>query len=293
MKNKIKIIYLIGAGRSGTTLLDIIADSHSKIVGIGELSNWVFEKEKQSKMPCSCGKSLSDCSFWQKVFDNIPNNLRFYNSKLKVNQKKIDFLFNQKKYFFAANSKIKFDLEKYLELNERIYQNILSVSGKKVILDSSKEMDRAEVILQNKNLEIVFIHLVRDGRGTTFSYKRKHGGIISPMLLWIFNNIKAEIFKKRYPNKTIFLRYEDFCKDPEWAIKKILNKVNLNFEPEMLKFREKIHHQVDGNPLRLKKGNQEIKEDLAWKEELPFGDKVIFNTLFGWLNFYYFIKRKK
>ncbi len=284
--NKILVIYLIGAGRSGSTLIDIIMDSHSQIVGVGELSNWFFRKEKQSKMPCTCGKVLSECSFWQNVFKDIPENLQIPNSKLKINQKKIDFLFNRKKYFFIANKEKEVNLEKYLELNKRIYENILSYSKKRVVFDSSKEMDRAEILVSDNRFKILFLHLVRDGRGTTYSYKRKHGGIISPMLLWGLKNLKAEIFKKRYPQNFIFLRYEDFCQNPKQIIKKILKKVNLDFEPEMLSFREKVHHQVDGNPLRLRQ-DREIKEDITWKTELPLLDRIIFNFLFGWLNLIY------
>jgi len=288
--NKIPIIYIIGAGRSGSTLLDLIMGSHSQITGVGELSNWFFRKKEQSRMTCTCGKNILNCDFWQKVFKNIPQDLKILDSKLKINQDKINFLFNRKKYFFAGNREIKFDLKKYLELNYQIYRNILDFSGKKFVLDSSKEMDRAEVLVLDNRFEMVFVHLVRDGRGTTYSYKRKHGGIISPMMLWVQNNLKAEIFKRRYPGKTIFLSYEDFCKNPREAIEKILKKVNLSFEPQMMNYRSEVHHQVDGNPLRIRDDHQEIREDLAWKKELPLLDKIIFNILFGWLNLYYHFK---
>jgi len=284
--NKILVIYLLGSGHCGSTLLDLIMDSHSQIVGVGELTNWPFSKERQSKTICTCGKSLSKCPFWQEVFKNIPNKLQFSTPKLEIHRKKIDFLLNRKRYVFASAKAKKVDLERYLKLNEKIYENILTVSGKKIVFDSSKDVERANVLLASDKLEVILLHLVRDGRGVSYSYKRKYGGIISPMLRWALKNLKIEILKRRYPQKFVFLRYEDFCRNPEKEIEKILKKIGLDFEPQMLNFRNKTHHQVGGNRLRFYK-NQEIKENILWKKQLPIFDKIIFHILFGWLNKYY------
>jgi len=285
--NKILVIYLLGSGHCGSTLLDLIMDSHSQIVGVGELSNWFFEKEKQSKILCTCRRPLSKCSFWQEVSKGIPVDFQFSDSKLEIYRKKIDFLFNRKKYVFASAKTKKVNLERYLKLNEKIYENILTVSRKKAIFDSSKDVERASILLASDKLEVILLHLVRDGRGVSYSYKKKYGGIISPMLRWTLKNLKIEILKRRYPRKFIFLRYEDFCKNPEQAIEKVLKRIGFTFEPKMLEFRRKIHHQVGGNRLRFLIEEQQIKEDTAWKTKLPLLDKIIFNLLFGWLNLFY------
>jgi len=198
------IIYVLGSGHCGSTLLDLIMDSHSQIVGVGELTNWPFSVEQQKKIFCTCDKLLSECPFWQVVFEDIPDQLRISNEKLEIYQKKIDFLFNSKKYVFSPTKVKKVDLDKYLKLNEEIYKNILSLSGKKVIFDSSKDVDRANTLSLSDKLEVIFLHLVRNGRGVSYSYKRKYGGIISPMLRWAFQNLKIEILKRRQPEKFIF-----------------------------------------------------------------------------------------
>lgn len=284
-----KIIYVLGSGHCGSTLVDLIMDSHSQIVGVGELTNWFFQKEKQSEIFCTCQKTLATCPFWQKVFQSIPQALQISDSKLAIHQKKIDFLFNRKRYFFVADKIKKVDLEKYLKLNEKVYENILTYSGKKIIFDSSKDVDRAKALLDSGQLEIIFLHLVRDGRAVSYSYKRKYGGVITPMIRWALRNLKIEILKRRHPEKFIFMRYEDFCKNPKQEIKKILQRIGLDFEPQMLNFREKTHHQAGGNRLRFTQ-DEKIREDLAWQTQLPLLDKIIFNLLFGWLNLYYRIK---
>jgi len=281
--DKITIIYVVGSGHCGSTLLDIIMDSHSKIVGVGELTNWSFNKKRQLETICSCKKTLMECSFWQKVFKNIPDEFQLSDSKLEIHQKKLDFIFNRKRYFSSVNRAKKIDFEKYLRLNEQIYKNILAVSGKKVIFDSSKDVDRANILSYSDKLELIFLHLVRDGRGVSYSYKIKYSGIISPVFRWALKNLKIEIFKRRYRERFVFIRYEDFCKDPKKEIEKILKKVGLDFEPQMLNFSKKIHHQAGGNRLRFDEV-QEIKENILWRKRLPVFDKIVFHILFGWLN---------
>jgi len=40
MKEKTKLVLLIGSGRSGSTLIDLIVNMHPKVLGLGEISNW-------------------------------------------------------------------------------------------------------------------------------------------------------------------------------------------------------------------------------------------------------------
>jgi len=281
--NKIKIIYLLGSGHCGSTLFDLIMDSHSKIAGVGELGYFPFDREKQDKFLCACRKPVSKCSFWKGVFQNIPEGIPW----LEIHRKKVDFLFNRAKYFFTIDKKKDVDLEKYLEFNQETYQRIADLSGKRVIFDSSKiDIDRADLLLKSDKLEMFFVHLVRDGRGVTYSYKMKYGRVLSPIFRWALRNIKIEIFRRRYPGKFIFVKYEDFCKNPEQEVKRIVESIGLNFEPQMLDFRDKDHHQVGGNRLKFDTSS-EIKEDLVWKDKLPLFDRLVFYTLFGWLNKYY------
>ena len=106
---KIPIIYIVGSGHCGSTLLDIILDSHSKIFGIGELEN--FNKESL----CACGKELSKCSFWNDILKNPKN--------LKIRRKKIDFILNRDRYYTKEQGLLK-DLADWLKNNELIYRNV-------------------------------------------------------------------------------------------------------------------------------------------------------------------------
>lgn len=282
MKNnqeKISIIYLLGAGRSGSTILDLVMDSHSQIFGIGEF--FKYYRLKKKNYPCTCGKSLNDCSFWKKVFQNID-----LKDSLEICRTKIDFLLNRKKYFDAYH-RCPINIKKYIELNEKIYENILKHSGKKLVFDSSKHPQRAELLLDSDKLDITILHLVRNGKGVSWSYRDKGGNIFKSMYLWLITNLKIEIIKRRNKVKYIFIRYEDFVKNPELILDSILKKAGLCFEPEMMNFRNKEHHQVGGNVLTRLGKESKIRGNFQWKKQMPLFYKLIFNLFFDWLNLIY------
>jgi len=285
---KIPIIMLVGEGHSGSTLLDLIMDSHSQVVGVGELSH--YSKHFNSGELCSCGKQIKDCEFWQKVFEGIDT------SKLPlIYRKKLDFFLNKNEYFYYRDFEKKLDTEKYVHMIELVYKNILQVSGKKIVFDSSKNYDRAEALIKfNQNLDIILLHLVRDGRGVAYSNIKLGRNGYEFMKKWMISNLKIELVKKRNKNiRNIFISYEDFVKNPERVLKYILNQFDLSFENKMLNFGNVIHHQPGGNfNLRIKAKTDEIKLDQKWKEKMSMKDKIIFNILFGWLNLFYKMKLK-
>ncbi len=281
---KIKIIYLLGSGHCGSTLLDLIMDGHSKIVGVGELENVPLKAKRWQYIKCACGQSVAECEFWSRVLANVSQN-----SSLKACQSKFSFLLNRKNFFSADKNSEKQPISRqvYSALNKQIYQKIKEISGKEIVFDSSKRPDRAELLALDLDFEIIIIHLVRDGRGVAYSYYRKYGSFLRSALRWVLTNVKIEIFKRRHKNlKQLTLRYENFTHQPEQVLEEILNWLELDFEPEILSFRNFVHHQATGNRLRLSKIDK-IKEDLSWQENLSKKQLIVFQLLFGWLNKFY------
>lgn len=261
--------------------MDLVMDSHSQIVGVGELTR--YHRAMSRGELCTCRKKISQCPFWQKIFQGLTM------ADLSITRNKIDFLFNRKKYiYFRDGQPKKVDFKKYIETNEKIYQNILDASGQKVIFDSSKSPDRLEALLESQQLDITLLHLVRHGQGVAYSYIKTNRPAFSFMKKWAMTNLKIEIIKRRNPVKCIFIKYEHFATHPQEVLTKILNEMGLFFEPAMLNFREKVRHQTGGNlKLRFWERDQKIKLDEQWKTKMPLGDKIIFNLCFGWLNLFY------
>lgn len=64
----VRVIYIAGYGRSGSTLLDIALGNAGGVVGLGELtalSRHVWPRDEY----CACGERVRACTFWSRVVE--------------------------------------------------------------------------------------------------------------------------------------------------------------------------------------------------------------------------------
>ena len=63
MKNKNKgIVYILGTGHCGSTLLDLLLSSHKDVFGCGEL-----KYIQKGEFICGCGQEKKACTFWSDI----------------------------------------------------------------------------------------------------------------------------------------------------------------------------------------------------------------------------------
>jgi len=63
---KSKVIYIVGEGRSGSTLLERILGQHPDIFATGELQ-YIWNRSFIENQLCSCGKAFYDCEVWEGI----------------------------------------------------------------------------------------------------------------------------------------------------------------------------------------------------------------------------------
>ncbi|HEX3721935.1 MAG TPA: hypothetical protein VHV31_04045, partial [Nitrolancea sp.] len=64
----VRVVYIAGDGRSGTTLLSQILGSYNGCLAVGELYDFWTECLDGDRL-CSCGVPLRDCQFWNTVLE--------------------------------------------------------------------------------------------------------------------------------------------------------------------------------------------------------------------------------
>ncbi len=266
-----KIIFILGSGHCGSTLLDLILDDHSKIVGVGELSTFKKTSIKNE--------------FWDSIIgdESIP--------ELNIYRDKKSFLLNNNEFKTSDTSKV-IDINKYIKFHERLYGKVLSKTGATVIVDSSKNPDRVELLSQSNIIEPVVLHVVRDGRGVFWSYFRKYkNNVLFCIFKWILSNVKVEILRMRVKHiPYYYISYSMFTNNPFGTLKKIIKVLDLEFEDTILNYRDFNHNQIGGN--RMKNGNTSvIKEETSWKEDIPLYYKVVLSILYFPLLIIYKIRR--
>lgn len=305
------VMIILGAPRSGSTLLSKAIGGHSKCFAIGEINRFDFEIN-DAKTHCGCANKLSDCYFWNDILISLNTEttleIKDENSGFKVGIFKqlvrinkihhliLTILFG-KKY----NNKT---VNKQIDNTFKLYRTIFNKTKSKVIIDSSKGLFRALVLAsRNKgDTQFKFIQLTRDGRGVlnsilkpTYDIIHKDGVIkkyrgmtnkTSSEIInsWLYVNLRNYIILKLLNNKkSVFIRYEDFTLNPSVYLKQIYNEVALTYENSALDLGVNENHMLGGNTSRIN-AKRIKKQDDAWRTNLDDNLLKKFNKRAGWFN---------
>lgn len=289
---EIKIIYILGSGRSGSTFLDLLLGAHPEIFSLGEICNLPAIMNLNWK--CGCGLNLSNCNFWKSVFSGLDTErvekMKFMTS-LTPAKSKIE------KIFQLLNPEITNAIDKFhAQIDCTLFHEILNKTSSKWLVDSSKDFNRLLYLRNIKKLRIKIVYLFKDVRGyansvkkpprlETLNKKNRNGTPVwKSSLRWlIINSICLYILFRIPEDNRIFVRYEDLASNPERELKRICRYLNLSFRNEMLEFSDKPYHIIGGNRMRFRK-NQVIKLDEKWHQELTYKEKKVCSLIAGVLN---------
>ena len=137
MSNTVRVIYIMGAGRSGSTLLDTVLANHPDVVGVGELVN-LHSAGWTSNEICACGQLGTECSFWTRVREAWQRRVPQATVEGYVAlQKRIEFYSGLGLMQITRMLRQRFspttEFQEYLQQTEALYQAIAEVSGKSVV----------------------------------------------------------------------------------------------------------------------------------------------------------------
>lgn len=273
-KKPINIIYLLGAGRSGTTMLSTVLNNRPKIHTVGEMHqflDYVYEDKD-----CSCGKNISECEFWSPLLAEM--DLELLKNKANVElSNKLEKHYNIPLYLLGKPLN-----GTYQEMTDVIFQTIHKKESKPWLLDSSKYISRYLLLRKNKKVNLKGIYLVRDVRGVVYSFGKNvqtHKNPLSAIIYYTLINFWAQ-WVSLFDKRIIKIKYEDFVNEPDKAIQKIEQHLfGSATKTSYLKDTTfEIPHIIAGNRLRSDK-QLVIKKDLKWKEEISRPKQILYYLL--------------
>jgi Sulfotransferase family len=90
--------------------------------------------------------------------------------------------------------------------------------------------------------EARFVHLIRDGRDVALSRRRRGMGAAKPMAetadLWRRRIEQGRAQARRLRRRYLELRFEDLVADPERALRSVCDLIDLDYDPAMLDYHE-------------------------------------------------------
>lgn len=282
-----KLIYLMCNHNSGSTIMALLANAHNKIVSPGEVVGPDGKYSTERGPVCSCGVHVDECSFWQDVAEEYKKKGHPWkpddwglDHEIKGNRLFSKLAFSRpdakgsRFAFLSALPIIGSPLKRIQQRNLDFLKAVSSVSKREFVFDASKHPERLVYLSKIPELDITVIHLTRDPRGWCNSRRKNHDEDVRVVAKqWVArNNFMEKIANTFDESKRMFMRYEDFCADPQSAVDRITNLVGIDsFEvPNTL---EGIEHHVLGNRMRTNK-NIVIKMDTSWQSELSQEQRV-------------------
>ena len=298
-QDKINLIYVASIGHSGSTLLESILGAHSQIATCGEIHIWPHEIDSDGVMPCGCGKSIPDCSFWNNIKQRI-NPLQQLSPQIHFFREQHNaghtFRFNRIGDFAKApiSSATMHKIKTYGQNNYEVYAAFLAemeqLKGRKFnwIVDASKDPYRLLWLARSGLFNIKVLHVVKNPRAFAYSMLKRlpedeinvfHSRLyetVRQSLKWSIENHFIHKVAQNHLNASDYLlvNYEQLASNPVETFQTVCSIVGCDFEPEAVEnFREGSLHTIAGNPMRYQ--SKGIYLDEKWKNLLPvFNRKV-------------------
>jgi hypothetical protein len=279
VSSPVKVIYIAGFERSGSTLLTKVLGELDDTFAAGELRG-IWHCSYRDNQDCGCGSTFRDCDLWQQV-----TNQAFGNISQVDYQWMID---NRPKRRHTAimlmpggRRIIERQFREYIQKLEQLYHSLADVTGNRIIVDSSKTPLYGYVLGLAPSIEVYVLHLVRDPRGTQASNLRRakaghkqlqNYSAARSSILWNMLHVTQELFARGDRSHYMRLRYEDFIEDPIGAIEQIKSFIHepnigvpqIDGEQIMLS----PNHTVSGNRNRIVTGAVPLRIDDRWRTEL-------------------------
>ncbi len=286
--DKLQVLFIAGAGRSGSTILHNILGQVEGYCAVGEI-RYIWERGLIKNRLCGCGVPLHECRFWQAVMEEAFGG---------IGAVEAEALFKATESFRTshlpltllpgwASSRIA-ALADHRRTLERLYRAIQRVSGCEVIVDLSKNPAYAYLLSSLPALDLSVVHCLRDPRASAYSWlkpdMRFQPGDDDPdpiqprpplrsSLHWLSWNVAADLFVKPRVSRYMTLTYESFTAEPQATVARIVAMAGgepaaLPFADERTAMLERPSHSVFGNPARFRRGSVPIKLDDAWRQQL-------------------------
>jgi len=295
---RVKVLYIMGMTRSGSTILDRIIGQCDGFFSLGE-SYSIWDLNVLQNQRCGCGSRFDECGVWTRIFANAYGGI-YQDTALEMSCVWNRYLRTRhipRMFIPFGGINRKRCLDNYKQQMERLYRAIRRVTGARVIIDSSKFPTYARLLTEMPGIELFVVHIVRDPRAVAYSWLRRKkepsSGDANELMqrmtpagtakLWGVWNVAGELAFRGRNIPYLRIRYEDFIAEPKSTVERILDLVHepskgLPFTGEMT-IELGIDHTLAGNPNRFATGVQELSLDDAWKTKLKSGHRRLVTSI--------------
>lgn len=299
---RVKVLYVAGYSRSGSTMLDSILGQIQGFFSTGELY-YVWSRNVLDNTVCGCGAPFRECGVWSGVFERAFGGIDAVDAREMIRLQESNTRTRHLPLTLVPWGRrlLATRLKRYLGNLEKLYHAVQHVTGCRVVVDSSKVPLYGYLLGTIPTIDLYVVHLIRDPRAVSFSwlktrllpplpgedrplYMDRYSSIKSSMV-WNVTNVAVEMLWRRQSKRYMRLRYEDFVDRPQESLQRILELVHEQDSSLSLPFEAGrqielgVNHTTSGNPSRFHTGTLELRPDKEWVTRMRLRDKVLASVL--------------
>lgn len=305
----VRVLYIAGSGRSGTTIIDNILGQLPGVFSAGEL-RFLWTRGMVENRLCGCGEKFADCPTWSEVMGRAlaswpelepATYAADQHARVRAARLPRTLLRSRRRAAAGAHETANVTDEHVAVLGD-LYRSIAHITGAEVLVDSSKLPPYGHLLASVPGVDVRVLHIVRDPRATAFSWLRRKAlpdfGDARIMqrqhpakaaTLWLLWNGVTELLWARpgrngHSEETYLrMRYEDFVTAPEEATARIARF--LGVPDDRLPFPKprtallSTTHTVAGNPSRHQRGEVALRPDAEWRTAMRARDARLVTAL--------------
>jgi hypothetical protein len=214
-----KVVYVMGAGRSGSTILGTTLGNCTDIFFAGELARW----HRRAGEPLAGAERER---FWRAVREEVEIDVDSLGPEVRCLQQSSG-LFRVGSW--RAQRRLR---PRFRSASEDLYRAIARTAAVRYVVDSSHFPRRARELQSLPGIELYLLFLVRDAQGVVASYNRrdvvqgpKFNTLATNAYLWLTYLLSLFVFLRQPRERRLFVRHDAFVADPERVLREILDGI--------------------------------------------------------------------
>jgi Sulfotransferase family len=214
------VLYVMGAGRSGSTILGVALGNCENVFFVGELDRWL----PKSGIPRG-NPSPERTRFWAEVREQMDDDAAGLFGGKTTYLERSSALLDPRKW--PSRRRLR---ERYRRVSEELYHAVQRVTAIPNIVDTSHYPLRARELRALEGIDLHLLFLVRDPHHVVASLgredvpERTFGVFTANAYLWLTYLVSVLVFLCHPRDRRLFVRHEQFVADPAGVMAQILDR---------------------------------------------------------------------
>lgn len=260
----VTLVYVLGPGHCGSTLLSLLLNGHPRVLAVGEIAT--VADFTISPDPASRKNRELSAPIWVRTAQRWEEATGYPLRQIDIRSPR----------GLDAVRWTGEQVDRWADRNALLLSCLAQESGADVLVDSSKFAPRLYLLRRSGRFRLKVIDLRRDGRAVLYSYRRKGRSFRASWGRWASPVIWSRLLRPRFaPEDWLTVRYEDLARAPADTLDRTCGFLGIDFTPGMLRFHEHESVAIGGNAMRYGR-DETIRMDDEWKAGRLRRDRVAF-----------------